>query len=470
MQDSPWVTQGIMSVTAIPPIQRYLPSFVFTADGIPTLAPQVALANIMYNMYENWRDDPAVVNHIVDRYRNLKKLFTFPYMVIELTMFTGTPIILKPESWADPDAKVLERFAPVPPNQRVVISPFKYNATPGSTTDNLIPGAPSWITGGDDYGDYIELATQMNNFPSFAVVNNGAISYLAANAHGIAFQNSSADWSQQRALRGNEMSYLQASHGMELANQLTGIGTRANSAQTMLQNDLSTAHAIVGGISGTAMGAVNGASSGGGAGAAAGAVGGLASAGVGLIGNALDVGQRSASTAVANNAANASNRAQVGNQGYLRDTNRGLADWAARGDYENTIAGINSKVQDARLIQPTTSGQVGGESLNLINNNSVISMRIKMLDYANMTVVGEYWLRYGYAVHKFAKLPASLMAMSKFTYWKLTETYITSSMMPESFKQIIRGIFEKGVTVWANPADIGNIDIADNAPLGGITL
>jgi len=38
------------------------------------------------------------------------------------------------------------------------------------------------------------------------------------------------------------------------------------------------------------------------------------------------------------------------------------------------------------------------------------------------------------------------------------------------FKQAIRGIFEKGVTVWANPADIGTIDIGDNAPLEGVIL
>jgi hypothetical protein len=62
------------------------------------------------------------------------------------------------------------------------------------------------------------------------------------------------------------------------------------------------------------------------------------------------------------------------------------------------------------------------------------------------------------------------MVMSKFTYWKLSETYISSAFMPEAFKQVIRGIFEKGVTVWASPSDIGNIDIADNTPLGGISL
>lgn len=44
----------------------------------------------------------------------------------------------------------------------------------------------------------------------------------------------------------------------------------------------------------------------------------------------------------------------------MRDTNRDYADFAARGDYANQIGAINAKVQDATLIQPTTSGQVMG--------------------------------------------------------------------------------------------------------------
>jgi len=61
------------------------------------------------------------------------------------------------------------------------------------------------------------------------------------------------------------------------------------------------------------------------------------------------------------------------------------------------------------------------------------------------------------------------MAMTKFTYWKMSESYIKAAPMPESYKQVIRGIFEKGVTVWATPADIGNIDISDNAIIPGIS-
>jgi hypothetical protein len=58
--------------------------------------------------------------------------------------------------------------------------------------------------------------------------------------------------------------------------------------------------------------------------------------------------------------------------------------------------------------------------------------------------------------------------MSKFSYWKMIETYIVAGGMPEGHKQIIRGILEKGVTVWSSPTDIGNIDFSTNVPLAGI--
>ena len=61
------------------------------------------------------------------------------------------------------------------------------------------------------------------------------------------------------------------------------------------------------------------------------------------------------------------------------------------------------------------------------------------------------------------------MVMSKFTYWKMTESYLSSAMVPEGHKQVLRGIMEKGFTVWANPDEIGVIDIADNQPLPGVS-
>lgn len=459
VKDKPWVTQGIISITLVPPITRYFPSFTFGAHGTPTKAPTGVPARQTHKTMLDWRNQNQILEGIPLKYRHLRKFLTYPYMVIELTTFTGTPIILKPESWKNDDAEVMERISMVPPNQRVAFIPRRYN---GSDTNKGFENA-------DDGGDYLDIATLIANFPTMAIVNNNASMYLASNANSIAFANRSADWSQQRAMRGNQTSYDQASSAMGLAENM-GVNSRnADIAQTNLQNKSIGQSAILSSITGVVGGAGSGLV-GGPAGAAIGGVSGMGGAIAGNISAMMQQGVNSDSLAIRNSSNLAATNMGVNQAGYIRDTNKSLADWAARGDYENTIAGINAKIQDSQLTPPSTSGQVGGDTMNIIHNDAVLSVRWKIVDKAHIRAIGDYWLRYGYAVQQFARIPASLKVMTKFTYWKLSETYLTVGPMPESMKQGLRGLFEKGVTVWSNPDDIGNVDIADNKPLEGITL
>lgn len=450
---APWVTQGIMSITFIPDITRYFGgSVVDTID--PTPVPWTYAKALQYGMFNNWRNSSEINNYIPERYRHLKKFFTYPYMAIEMTCFTGVPIVIKPESWTDANATITERATMMPPNQRVSFQPFKYNARAGSATDPKFPppATTELQVGGDDNGEYLDFMTQISNFPTFPLINNAAIGYLASNANTINYQRNSADWSQTRALRGNEVAYDQASGAMGTTADSAKLDAWQNAAMNILGNNKGTYQGMISGAPSavTPMGAANY----------------LASA----VSNSIGVHYNTEMSGV-------QQRAMLGQagltnmqQGLVRDTNLDLGNWAARGDYENSIAGINAKVQDAQMIQPNVSGQFGGETLNIVNNMFGVSLRWKMVDIANISVIGEYWLRYGYAIRRFITIPSTLMVMSKFTYWKLLETYITAANMPEGFKQAIRGIFEKGVTVWSNPAHIGNTDIADNTPLEGITL
>lgn len=462
----PWITQGIISITAIPKITRYYPGFTFGASGFPYYggkklnSAQGEPAQPTTDMFTNWRDSTDILNILPARYRSLKKFLTFPYMLIEMTTWTGMPVVLKPESWTNPNATILERATLTPPNQRVSIHPRNYNALPGVAVD----------ADGDDAGEYLDIATMIANFPTFSIVNNGGIAYLAANAHSIAFQSRAAGWEQQRALQGNQTAYDQSSSGISAATGIVDSNNRISQYQTELQNSQSWGQTILNGISSTGKGAAAGAAVGGGAGAAIGAASGLGGAAMSVASTILGTGTATAATQLANSGNSQANAISRKNSEYVRDTNKSLADWAARGDYHNSIAAINAKVQDAALIQPTTAGQLGGETMNLVNGPTEVSLRWKLIDNSAIRAIGDFWLRYGYAVHQFAIIPVTLMAMSKFTYWKLSETYIIAANIPETFKQSIRGIFEKGVTVWANPSDIGTIDIADNTPLGGISL
>jgi hypothetical protein len=471
--DRPWITQGIISVTIIPKISRYHPSATLTDvspviyESLPpgTSGPPSAITPdfTMYNypaglsqvrdtpLAVNWRDD--VTAQIPARFRGLKKFLTYPYCVVEITAWNGKPLIARPEAWPDDDATIREQAVMLPPGQRISLIPRRYNADPA--TEDL-------QASDDDRGEYLDFSTAIDSFPNIPIVNNMAINFLAANNAGLAFSFSSAEWSQQRVQRGNEVRYRQATAGMNLAGEQNYISRNARLEETSNAAGMAAGHAIAQGLSGIGTGALMGGPAGAGAGAI-GAAGGLADAAIAMQG-------MTTAAEIANRASLASTQAGIRTGEYMRDTNKSLADFAAQGDYQNAIAGTKARIQDSKLTQPSASGQFGGDAMNLAHARVEIAARFKLVDQSTIRTIGNFWLRYGYAVNEFSTIPSSFMCMTKFTYWKLAETYISQAPFPEGFKQIIRGIFEKGVTVWKTPEYIGNTDWADNDALDGITL
>lgn len=451
MSDKPWVTQGIISITAIPNFARYSDDVeidVITIGGVPAFKIKGgALETKQTNLKSNFRND--IFAQLGSRYWYLKKFATFPYSVLELTTYSGTPIIIKPENWNSQDAIINEIPHFVPPGARIMFAPHRYNAgknAPAATYDShgLV----------NDGGEFLDMCTGIFNFPTFSVVNNSYMGFLAANKNSLAFQHQSADWSQQKALAGNELSYDQASAGIDLSKNLLSQQMNAQAQSTNLANQASMARAIQGGIN--SIGALGNGPQG-----AIGVATGIANT---AIGTTIDINVRNQEMGISQGLAQGQNRATTDNSAYMRDTNKNLADFAARGDYSNTIAGIAARVQDAKLTQPTTSGQIGGDAFNLARYKWGYDLKLKMLSPAAMKVIGEFWLRYGYAVQLYKTPPANLQVMTSFTYWKMKETNIRGNI-PEPMKQAIRGIFEKGVTVWNDPNEIGVIDMAINQPL-----
>lgn len=477
LKDRPWIAQGIISITAIP-LNILELGYGHELSIIPGTGIQVGKitgsgsAGKSFYGIADWRNHMDILSYIPTRYRHLRKFLTSPYCMIEVTLRNGRPLILKPESWADTDSRIDVRPNYLPPDFRIAFTPRSYNARAGAAqetgtndTDGMNMSRPVLY---DDGGDGMDVSTFLDNFPKFMIVNDSAVMYLAQNASQIAWGYENADWAQQRALAGNQTAYDNATIGMGLANDINYIGRRADFDQTVQGNKTALMQSLLGGAQGVIQGAAGGAAVGGPAGAGAGAAFGMGSAAAGVLGSQLQIEQNNAASNIRSGASRAGNDASVRASGLLRDNNKNLADWAARGDYEATIGAMNAKIQDARMTAPSVVGQMGGEAFNMIHGGMRLSIRYKMLDQASLTVVGEYWLRYGYSVRRFIQMPTSLHCMTKFTYWKLSETYIKTGKMPEAMKQVIRGIFEKGVTVWKTPADIGNIDIADNAAIEGI--
>lgn len=452
MSQKSWATQGIVSITAIPSLFTWVDGWI-DVPGIPELAgagkvaPAGKIPHRTRSGFVNWRS--FLLDQLPARYRKFGKFLTSPYCMVEMTSYSAQPIMLKPEAWRDPNATYRTAISILPPGQRATWYPVGYNR------DNDTDSEADWRESrrGDDGGDYLDMATTVSGFPSFAMVNNAAITVLASNQGGLSFAQQAADWGQTRNLEANRVSYDQMSSGIDLATSLTEL-TNAGIRES---RGIADQHAIWSSVSDTV-----------------GAVPNLA------LGTALTAGANAviASSQANNQAAldqrqNSESAKLTGqNAEYLRDTNKKLADFGANGDYSLAIAARDAKVRDISMVPPSVVGQVGGDQFNMINNHYGIGMgmRFKMIDDGAIRRIGEHWIRYGYQVHQRVSDIGSLHCMSHFTYWKMLEVYLIDTNIPEGFKNVIQGTFEKGVTVWKNPNDIGRIDMGINEPLGGITL
>lgn len=475
-----WRTQSIQAAYYVPAISRYSSTdyFAGVAPGTPVKLNGYSPLPVKHKFAPNWRNSSEILNKIPARYRHLKKLFTYPYMILELTTWTAGGIIIKPESWADPDAYVMERASMTPPSQRIEFIPRRYNALPGTPianwqnrpdNDPVIVENPRLKEIGDDKGEYLDFAARMTNFPSVPVVSSAGLTYLAQNYASIAASYKGADWSQQRALAGAEASFDMSRNSQQAMADANKNSRGLNLDMNAIQNQGIINRTNIGTATGIASGLIG-----------QGADGGFNP--LAILGQGVNLARQNAESIVniqQNNDSLAAQNAALFNSGQIgigverfnRDTNYALAQFAAKGDYAQSINALDAKVQDAHMMQPAMSGQFGGEFANIANGTAEVSLRFKMIDPAAMASVCEFWLQFGYAVHRSVNtLPSKLRVMSKFSYWKLSKTYLRAANMPEPHRQAIRGILEKGVTVWVNATDIGFTDFGNNTPLEGITL
>lgn len=491
--DKPWVSQGISAIYVCPKLDKARLGDPVDFQGTKGYLPQGGWRSRTWNFMRinGFRD----LFRIPVRYRFLKKFRTFPYAAVEMTCLNGQSLILKPEEVDSDNLDIMEIYGLALPNARIKFYPKSYNSVGANGIEKPVDGDALYGNGAPiDGGEYISSACGIDNLPQMTIVNNMAVSVIASQAHSLAWQNQSAGWEQNKTMMGVNNAYRQANMSNSYASQQTNLAnSNRTSSNQITANSLQNANTIAAqqqstdiglqqvstGLNG-ALGAGSQALGGNFAGAAGAAVG----TGASLVMNAVANTQRTqtregnlANTLATNSAqvaqANSFNTdsTNLSNQRNFEfaDMNRALGTAVAQGDYANTVAGINARVQDMALTQPSNSGAMGGDAFNLSNGNFGLLVRFRQLPPAEMRNVGEFWLRYGYYVQRFVKPPESLKVMTKFTYWKMHELYISSSTCPEEYRLTIKGIFEKGVTVWDKPEYIGNTDYADNEPLKGVS-
>lgn len=469
LSDAPWISQCISYLTIVPhdfvnvdmdaPVQVGDPPVTIYPLGVGTIDPYDIDVD---GVFSNFFIDP--------KYRNLLKFYTSPYTAIELTYQNGGEIVLKPECIGIEDEGTQKMqlsvlSATIPPDVRAAVLPKHYNRGPSDNDQRIssMTGAPYHTYANIYAGEGLDMALFITNFPQLAITNNMYAYYMASTVHSRAYQFAAADWSQQKALTAAQLSFSQSGANMQNAWANQQVANQANWALSNISQEKNLWGGVSSGIS-SGVGALGNLASGNVGGAAAD----VANMGLAAANTALNADWINRTTATQVGAATATTQNNIGLQGYMRDTNYDYAVYAANGDYETAIQGIQAKVQDAKLTQPTTSGQNGGDIFNCANGYFGILVKWKRLKVNFMRQIGDFWLRYGYYVNRWLTPPADLKCMENFTYWKMQSVSLSASEVPELFKESVRGIFEKGVTVWNDPDKMYRVELDDNEPVKGV--
>lgn len=433
VRDAPWIAKGIVSISAFP-------------KTVLTDGPSVSLNGVNAHFLGDTPDEGVYFTSdepILEQlgrltnadFKFVDKLKCFPYAVIEIVNYQGNSLLLKPEMVNDKKLTLKQMACAAPPYQKIAFFPAHYGEAVGDSgygkagyyTMDYTEGQYSEKTHEVNYGYWLDTAIWFQDFPQMSIVNDEYVNYLASTTNRRQFSYNAAGWSQQKSLAGNQLAYDQAQQ--QLANN------QANQDISNIQQGINMGlSALSSGMAGNPAGVL-----------------------MGVAGGATNL--------VASNLQFQNNQQLAG---QFADQNKNLSDWAAKGDYQNAIAGIDATVQDAALTQPSQSGQMAGDGFNLSNGMMIVQIRYKTITTQMQEIVGNYFLKYGYAIRQYLVPQKDFMCMEKYTYWKMLDTSIICSTADEGVKNAIRGIFEKGVTVWRNPSDIGRTYGADNAPIQGI--
>lgn len=124
-------------------------------------------------------------------------------------------------------------------------------------------------------------------------------------------------------------------------------------------------------------------------------------------------------------------------------------------------AGVAAIVNQGALRAPFEFGnESNGETVG--TRPLGLSCNVVTQDRFNIAKAGDAFLRYGYAYNRRWHFNGDWRIMPKFTYWKLSDFWLKDLNVPDAYVDRIRFFLFGGVTVWNDPADIGNTTIYDN--------
>lgn len=159
------------------------------------------------------------------------------------------------------------------------------------------------------------------------------------------------------------------------------------------------------------------------------------------------------------NAANTRNNA-ASNAGWTRDATVTEAQDVARNTQRDAMAGLLDARNDAPVELCPTSGDPTPEYMRTRG----VQVKVRTQSKSAIRMAGDTFARFGYALNQIWDVAKSgLKLMRHFTYWKASDIWVYDVCETNDTPQnAIVAIFEKGVTVWNDPDEIGMVSPYDN--------
>lgn len=490
LSDYPWISQCIISITTVPwRLVGSINPFVegqlggesvaiwrLSTDAMPESS--IGVIDFSHITGDGWSSATA-------QYRDIKKLWEYPYSVVQLENGSGEVLNLKPQLLPGNITTLKLLSIAISPFIRAAIYPSGYGAaSQDSYSLAYVNSTSTWNTREVPYGDFLQTALWFGDFPQWSIVNNSYLSYIASHAATIYYNYQTAEWNsaaQKTRLDNAQTTLVATNEALRSAAETnrrywyddtygkTDSGGLAGRAMQMAQNntEVNYGSSVLSGA-GSAGDALQSGSGGGASGHTFGAIN-------SYVTTAVDIGN-------AQNAYNFNRAVMDANiaMEYSRSTDPKLRGRATRledvsaqakemegdlidADKEQNMRGIQAGIHDAALTPPSTSGQAGGDGFRYANG-LLFNGCIKYMRVADDAIIrsGQYFRRFGYSLNRYINVPHKLNVCSSFSYYKFMDLDIINAYCSESIKSLIKGIFYAGVTVWETPEMIGNTDIMTN--------
>lgn len=127
----------------------------------------------------------------------------------------------------------------------------------------------------------------------------------------------------------------------------------------------------------------------------------------------------------------------------------------------NTRSNVTAAWRDLLNHAAQPVGAYGGDNFGQATGLDTMTVKIVTEDNGAIAAAGDYMLRYGIASNKLYNRP-TLTPCRHYTYWRSADIWATCPLAQNEQLQTIRDIFNSGVTIWAQPEEVGGDFTHDN--------